>query len=100
MGKNKFWTSVAIGAIVGGLVALVDRDTRHYAANKLSDLKTGTSYCITHPSDTVRRLRMTVGHYNDAFMANADQAINALEQVEDTIDKFQSKRDNFIEVTE
>ncbi|WP_156645670.1 YtxH domain-containing protein [Lentibacillus sp. JNUCC-1] len=91
MGRNKLLTGILLGAAVGGLAMLFDRETREYTGRKLSAAKTSTVNCVKNPSNTVMQLRTTVDKYNTAFVQNAEQAINALEQVGETIEKFQDK---------
>src|SRR5699024_5771445 len=91
MGKRKLYTGIAIGAAVGGLIALLDRDARSYAKQKFHDAKDATMYYAKHPSEGVQNIKDKYGQFNTTFTSGADNAINALEQVEETIEKFSKK---------
>lgn len=93
MGKQKLCLGVIAGAIAGGLVALYDRETRFYTKGKLQHVKTTTNYYLKHPSEAIRNAKDTCNQFNESFAHNADNAINALEQVEDTIGKISKKEE-------
>src|SRR5699024_902766 len=91
MGKRKLCTGIAVGAAVGGLIALLDRDARYYAKQKLRDAKDVTVHYAKHPSEGAQSIKDTYDQFNAAFTSGADNAINELEQVEETIEKFSKK---------
>lgn len=88
MGRRRLITGMVVGATVGTVVALLDRETRDYAKSQLEVAKTNGSYLVKHPSEAIEKFRNTVDEWNHAISSGADNAINALEQVEDTINKF------------
>lgn len=88
MGKRNIYTSIAIGAIVGGLVSLLNKKTRHYVKGKYIVTKPQINYYAKHPSSALRHARNYVNQFSDAFDKHADQAINACEQVEQTVQKL------------
>lgn len=88
MGKARLITGVAVGATVGAIVALLDKDTREYAKTQLNSAKSCSSHYIKNPSEAVQTFRTTVDRWNETLTSGADNAINALEQVEETINKF------------
>lgn len=91
MGKRKFVIGVFLGATVGGLLSLLDKDTRTYTKDKLTAVKAGTSYVIKNPSDAVHSVRTAFNSFNQAFSKGAENAINTLEQVETTLEKMTNK---------
>jgi gas vesicle protein len=91
MGKRKLIISVITGAAVGGAVALFDKETRTYTKQKLSDVKTNSSYLLRNPSEAVHNVRIAFDTFNKNFASGAENAINALEQVENSLDKFADK---------
>ncbi|MFD2045283.1 YtxH domain-containing protein [Ornithinibacillus salinisoli] len=91
MGRNRLLASIAIGAAIGGLTALCDRDTRYYTKNKFATLQQKTSYCIQHPSETVHNAKIAFDRFNKSFTYQIENATNALEQVENTLDKVTKK---------
>jgi uncharacterized membrane-anchored protein YhcB (DUF1043 family) len=87
MGKRALCTGIIVGAVVGGLVSLTNKEARDYAKVKLSLMKAEGKYCLNNPSQAVRNLRQSFEQFNDNFSSGADSAVNALEQVENTLDK-------------
>ncbi|MFD2760160.1 YtxH domain-containing protein [Lentibacillus juripiscarius] len=88
MGKRKLCLGLVVGSIAGGLLSLLDRDARDYAKRKAADVKNESSYYATHPSSAVKRVKDSFDRFNAQFTAGADNAINALEQVENTLEQF------------
>lgn len=93
MGKRKLLSGVIIGAIVGGVTALFNKEARDYAKGKIVSAKEQTTYFIKHPSNAVRNARVTLDQLNETFTSGAENTINALEQVEQTLEKVVKKKD-------
>lgn len=94
MGKNKLCIGVVVGALIGGLVTLTDQSTRAYTKRKMQDVTSKTKEAIQHPSDVIQTAKTRFNQYNDTIQNGADNAINALEQVESTLDRLSKKRKN------
>ncbi|MFD1360741.1 YtxH domain-containing protein [Lentibacillus salinarum] len=93
MGKQKLCLGLLIGSIAGGLLSLLDREARNYAKGKMAIAKNGSSYYIKRPSEAVKSAKNTFDRFNTSFTKGADNAINALEQVENTLGQFTNKQD-------
>ncbi|RDW17206.1 YtxH domain-containing protein [Oceanobacillus chungangensis] len=93
MGRQKLMLGVIIGAVVGGLATLADKETRIYAKTKLNDAKSGATYVLQNPAEAVQNVRNTVDQLNHSITNGAESTINALEQVEGTLDKFVNKKE-------
>ncbi|MDY0395787.1 YtxH domain-containing protein [Virgibacillus halophilus] len=87
MGKRKLLTGIISGAVIGGIVALFDKDARGYAKEKISSAKSCSANILKNPSEALRNVSGTVNSFNTTFSNQVDNAINALEQVEDTVNK-------------
>jgi len=87
LGKRTLCTGVIVGAVIGGLVALTNQEARDYARVKLSLMKVEAKYCLNNPSHSVRNFKESVDQFNEKFSNGADSAVNALEQIEHTLDK-------------
>ncbi|WP_087975162.1 YtxH domain-containing protein [Oceanobacillus rekensis] len=91
MGKRKLLVSITIGAAVGGVTALFDRQTRDYARERLRAARNTSSYFMNNPSEAIHNLKNTFNQLNQTFASGTTNAINALEQVETTLDKVTNK---------
>lgn len=91
MGRKKLCRGIIIGAIVGGIVALFDKDARDYAKQTAQDTSSKTKYFLKNPSEAIHNVRVTVDQLNQDFVKGVENTVNALEQVENTIDKFTKK---------
>lgn len=94
MQNNKMVFGVLIGALLGGLMTLFDKETRSTTKIQCKNAKNKTSYYLKHPSEAVRNARVACNQFNETFNKSADGAINALEQVETTIDRLTNKEDS------
>jgi gas vesicle protein len=93
MGKRKLLVSITIGAAVGGVTALFDRETRDYAKERLSAARNTSSYFMNNPSEAIHSLKNTFDQLNQTLSSGTANAINALEQVETTLDKVTNKKE-------
>lgn len=91
MGKQKLWTGVLLGAVAGGLVSLFNKETRYYTKKQLQQAKNIAGFVVQNPADFGRMAKDATNHLNEKFNTNADNAINALEQAEETWDKLRKK---------
>lgn len=91
MGKRKIIVGVVTGAIVGGAAALLDKEARGYACGKMKELKASSSYYISNPSEAIHGLQQTMGKVSQAFESGSSNAMNALDQVEQTLEKVTNK---------
>lgn len=91
MGQRKLIVGAVAGALLGVLAMQFDKDTRAYTKDCLGKLKENSNELISNPSEAVRNLRGTFDKINQSISAGTDNAINALEQVETTLDRFVNK---------
>lgn len=91
MGKRRLVSSIAIGATVGGIAALFDRETRNYTKQQLSVVKDKSSNLIHNPTQSIHNARLAVEEFSEGFAYQAQNAVNALEQVENSLGKLTSK---------
>lgn len=94
VGKRTLVKGIIFGAIAGGLTALLDKDARDYARLKVSTARSKSFYYIKNPSEAVRNIRVSVDRWNDTMTSSVKNTVNALEQVEETLDKVTSKTSN------
>ena len=88
MGKRKLMTGIIVGASIGGLISLMNEDARKYAKEKANEAVDNVQQCIKNPAETVKQVREKVETLNEAISTNASSAVNALEQVENSLNKL------------
>jgi len=91
MGKKTLFSSIAIGAVVGGVVSLFNKETRDYVMDKGSQAKDQASYYVNHPNEAIENLKSTVIDVTEMIDDNKTGALNALDQVENTVAKVFKK---------
>lgn len=91
MGKKTLLTGIVVGASLGGLVSLLNEDARNYAKETITQSRNSLSHYAKNPAETVNAVRQKVQSINSTIENNADGAINALEQVENTLNKVMKK---------
>jgi|SRR5699024_3087263 len=93
MGKRNLFMGMLLGALIGGLATLFNKETRAYTKGKVASCRANARYMIQHPSETVRNTRVAFDQLNERFTTNADNVINALEQAENTLEKVSGKQE-------
>lgn len=91
LGKKKLYRGVIFGAIVGGIIALFDKDARDYAADKVKEASGKAKYYLSNPSEAIHDVRVSVDKLNQDLVKGVENTVNALEQVEDTLNKLTKK---------
>lgn len=56
---DKFWKGVFFGAIAGGALSLLDKETRSAAAEGVRRAAHNVSYLVKHPTDFVDQIKET-----------------------------------------
>lgn len=93
MGKRKLLIGMVAGAVAGGLVTLFDKETRHYTKSKLSNAKSGASFVLKNPAEAVHQLQDKFDTISEKFTSGAESAINALDQVQETLGNMENKKE-------
>lgn len=91
MGKKKFYTSVIVGAVVGGLVALFDDDAKRYVKTSLQ--KTGNSFrsYVKDPIDAIEQMKECAEAVKRTVDENVSGTLSTLETIESSLSKFMKK---------
>ena len=84
MASKKLCLSMLAEAVVGGIVALTDKEVRYELKNKWQDGKE----LIQNPSTIVTKARTKIEEVNGFVDRQTDQILNIFEQVEGTLSRF------------
>lgn len=87
MGKRRIISHIVIGAIVGAVISLFNKETRTYAKDKITVLKDQINDVKEHPDKAVRTLRTAVEKVNHSLASSAENVLQTLDKVEDKLDK-------------
>jgi gas vesicle protein len=91
MGKRKLIVGAVAGALAGVLAMQLDKETRAYTKDCLNKVKDNSSELISNPTESVQKLRDSFDKLNQNIALGAENTINALEQVETTLDRLANK---------
>ncbi|MDC3418170.1 hypothetical protein [Aquibacillus salsiterrae] len=94
MKNKKVVKSMLIGAVVGGIVAMIDRQTRTELIDNVKASYSGTKYYIEHPSTAVRRFRQGYDDFANYLSVGVNSTIKMLTQIEETLDALEKKNEN------
>ncbi|WP_160723923.1 YtxH domain-containing protein [Bacillus sp. USDA818B3_A] len=81
--NNQFWKGVLLGAAAGGLLSLLDKDTRE--AMKENAIKTSSKvrYIVRHPGEVTDRVKDTVERFKSTFETVSEDISYITEKVEE-----------------
>lgn len=91
MGKRNLITGVVLGSIVGGVVSLINNDTRDYAKEQLGLAKEKIGYIANNPAQSIRSLQTALVETAENAASSLDGALNAADQVENTINDIRGE---------
>ncbi len=87
-GKRKFWSSIVAGAVTGGLLSLLNKEARNYGKNLVEKTGRTVTYFAKNPQETVELAKGAVEMVSSFVDRNSKNALNAIEQVEQTVSRF------------
>ncbi|WP_028784889.1 YtxH domain-containing protein [Thalassobacillus devorans] len=87
MKEHKFWKGMIIGAVVGGAVTLLDKDTRNYVWNGTKQAGRSAKSYTSNPSEAIRQLRLQYNHLTNRVADGAKDVLEVLNKVEALLDK-------------
>lgn len=58
MSRSNLWKGLVYGAVAGGVIALLDKDTRSYTMEQTRDAGRKCRSYVKHPSEAIHNLRM------------------------------------------
>jgi gas vesicle protein len=83
MGKQLLLKGLITGVVVGGLLTLLNRDTRQYVNGKCLQSKENIRYYMKHPADFVHQINSTYQKCSSQLTNGLTQAVEILQQLEE-----------------
>jgi gas vesicle protein len=80
---NKFWTGIIVGAVAGGLVSLLDDETRHAVNKKYGKVTKNISYAITHPKEIAINIKQKTKDWKETASQITDDISYIARKVEE-----------------
>lgn len=87
MSEQKFVKGMIIGAVAGGLITLIDKNTRDNVCMRPKGTGGRANYYIQHPSEAVHEVRECYDKMASDLSKGADEALGTLSQVQATLEK-------------
>src|SRR5699024_11065322 len=91
MGKRNVITVAVLGAIAGGLISLISKDTRNYVSEQKSLGKDQMVYMVQDTTQSIRNIQSTNIETAESAASSLDGALNAVDQVESTINDIRKE---------
>lgn len=106
MSSSKFVKGMMIGALIGGAITLLDKDTRRDLAQKSKKVGANVKKSLSNPKETIQKVQMRAEHFrqiyhemNDDIRFIAEKAVElkeageeAAKLVEETKNEFKNKQ--------
>jgi len=86
MAKRKIIVNIAIGATVGALVSLLDKDTRQYTKEKAASVKYKINDVKENPDKAVKTLRTAVEKVNHTLENSTTNVLNTLDNIQNRLE--------------
>jgi len=81
LGKNLFFKGVFFGALVGGALSLLHKETRRDVMNASKKTINQIKYVVTHPVETAEKIQYKVTNFVDSIEEISDD----LKEINDRI---------------
>lgn len=80
---SRFWKGVIFGAIAGGAVALLDRETRNSVMESCKKTTSDVSYYLKHPNEAVEQVKEKTNKLRATFEQVSEDVTFIAEKVEE-----------------
>jgi|GEM_PF-1885333 len=87
MGQQKLWKGVWIGALIGGALVLIDKDTRQYVSVRSREAGTKYKGYVTNPSDAIHTVRVNYEQFSKRVSKGLEDLIEILNKAEDILNR-------------
>jgi gas vesicle protein len=87
MGQSKLWNGILLGAVIGGVVALVDKDTRALVVEKTRSSGEKCQGYVKHPSEAIHSLRVSYESFSSQLNKGVEDLLELLQKAESMLNK-------------
>ncbi|WP_173917298.1 YtxH domain-containing protein [Halobacillus sp. Marseille-Q1614] len=88
MDNNKLIKGMAAGALLGGAIMMLDKETRQYVIGKSKTAACSCRNAAQHPSEAIHTLRTNYESFSERLNNGIDQAIELLNKIEAALNKI------------
>jgi gas vesicle protein len=82
-GENKFWKGMLFGAIAGGVVTLLDKDTREAMKGNVRKVSGVVSDVVRHPGEMAEKVKVTAAKLKSTFEQVGEDISFIVEKVDE-----------------
>lgn len=100
--KNQFWRGMILGAIAGGAISLLDKQTREVMTEKVQNTTAKVSYVFKNPGEitdkvkeTAEKLKQTVKQVSEDISYITDKVEELRELTPQVTDMIKDTKDTF-----
>jgi len=81
--KNQFWKGMLLGAIAGGVLSLLDKDTREAMKENVKRTSGKVGYIVRHPDEISEKVKGTAAKLKSTFETVSEDISFITEKVEE-----------------
>ncbi|MDR4945674.1 YtxH domain-containing protein [Neobacillus cucumis] len=81
--KNQFWKGMLLGAIAGGALSLLDRNTREVMKENVKKTSESLGHLVCHPHEISNKVKGTAAKLKSTFEAVSEDITYITEKVEE-----------------
>ncbi|PLS05795.1 YtxH domain-containing protein [Neobacillus cucumis] len=81
--KNQFWKGMLLGAVAGGVLSLLDKDTREAMKENVIKTSSKVSYIVRHPGEVTEKVKETAEKIKSTFETVSEDIYYITDKVEE-----------------
>lgn len=81
--KNQFWKGMLLGAIAGGAISLLDKQTREAMMENIQKTSSKVAYIVQNPSEITDKVKGTAAKVKTTFEQVSDDIAFITDKVEE-----------------
>ncbi|WP_144567288.1 MULTISPECIES: YtxH domain-containing protein [Neobacillus] len=81
--KNQFWKGILLGAIAGGVLSLLDKDTREAMKENVKRTSGKVGYIVRHPDEISEKVKGTAAKLKSTFETVSEDISFITDKVEE-----------------